>query len=91
MPGGWFATARAFASMSAPLVLVGGLLLRYSVIMVSPALLEHAAVTEQSLGTPTTWWAISPEDSRERGGGPGASILNRPDPIHPRSKVIKEE
>jgi formate-dependent nitrite reductase membrane component NrfD len=87
----WFATARAFASLSAPFVLVGGLVLRYSVIMVSPALLDHAAVTEQPLGTPTTWSAISPEDNRERGGGPGASILNRPDPIHPRSKVITEE
>ncbi len=35
-------------------------------------------------------WALSPEEGRERGGGAGASTLNRPEPIPPRSKIYEE-
>ena len=89
---GWFGRGRAVSWLSAVLVLAGGLLLRYAVVSVAPKLLEREiAVSAQPVGTPTTWFAISPEDNRERGGGPGASALNRPDPIQPRSNVIREE
>jgi formate-dependent nitrite reductase membrane component NrfD len=33
---------------------------------------------------------FSPEEDRPRGGGVGASIYNRPDVIHPRSKIEKD-
>jgi protein NrfD len=39
-------------------------------------------------GTPLGWFAISPEDGRPRGGGVGASAVNRAGTIVPRSKVF---
>lgn len=74
-------------------VLVGGLSLRYAVIMVAPVLLQrHAPDVAQNVPveTPSAWHSISPEDGRRRDGSPGASELNRPQTLVPRSKVIDE-
>jgi hypothetical protein len=78
--------------LQATLVLVGGFLLRYAVVMTPPALLEHRSAMESpgaaEPGTPAGWLAISPEDRRPRGGGPGASAGNRGSTLTPRSNVI---
>jgi formate-dependent nitrite reductase membrane component NrfD len=44
--------------------------------------------TSTEAGTPAAWLRISPEDGRQRDGGPGASGLNRPWSGHPRSRVF---
>jgi formate-dependent nitrite reductase membrane component NrfD len=58
--------------------LLGGFLLRYAIVITPPALLAHGTVPPAAeVGTPAAWFRISPEDDRPRGGGPGASALNR--------------
>jgi len=75
-------------------VLLGGFLLRYGVVSAAPAFLEHqrehAIAATRDAATPAGWLTISPEDRRERDGSPGASVMNRADPLEPRSKVIHE-
>jgi hypothetical protein len=80
--------------------LLGGFLLRYAVVATPPALLAHAnellseAVRVErrtDMGTPAGWFRISPEDGRPRGGGPGASDINRAGTIHERSKIPPSE
>ncbi|MCI0685127.1 MAG: polysulfide reductase NrfD [Gemmataceae bacterium] len=89
---GWLGTRLARPLVHATLVLAGGFLLRYAVVMTPPALLEHRrAITVEAAGesrTPAGWFVVSPEDSRPRDGGEGASALNRPPALEPRSKVF---
>ena len=91
---GWFDIWMLRPLLPAAAVLLGGFLLRYGIVLAAPALVErqreNAAASVNQPGTPATWLSISPEDGRERGGGPGASALNRPDPLQPRSKVLNE-
>lgn len=69
-------------------VLVGGFLLRYAVVMTPPEILAHKSViTATPAAPPPAWLVISPEDGRKRGGGPGASSLNRTESIAPRTKI----
>jgi protein NrfD len=92
--GRWARFRMPAAAISAVL---GGFLLRYSVVATPPALLAHAdellpaaaARAEQATerGTPAGWLRISPEDGRPRGGGPGASDTNHAGTIHERSKI----
>jgi formate-dependent nitrite reductase membrane component NrfD len=80
--GGW----RVYAAMGS--VLLGGFLLRYAVVITPPALLARGTVTPAAeIGTPAALLRISPEDGRPRGGGPGASALNRGDILLERSKI----
>jgi formate-dependent nitrite reductase membrane component NrfD len=141
------------APVAAVFSLVGGLVLRYGIVMLPPALLRGQNVPEALLEQPlwTSWqgvlllgctallallvvlgvwrrfhlsaakvvtaagaalvvtaavlfyvgaspdtlrafhsvgqFSVSPEDGRQRGGGVGASSLNRPHPVRPRSKI----
>lgn len=93
---GWFGARLRRPLLQATLVLFGGFLLRYAVVMTPPALLEDRAATAPealpgAVRTPTGWFAVSPEDGRPRGAGPGASAVNRAPESQPRSKVMTEE
>jgi formate-dependent nitrite reductase membrane component NrfD len=83
-------------SAAAVSALLGGFLLRYAIVMTPPAMLALAdellptaarAERRTEMGTPGGWLRISPEDGRPRGGGPGASDINRAGSIHERSKI----
>lgn len=92
---GWHQTWTRRPVLPAAAVLLGGFLLRCGIVSAAPAMLERqreqiAAADMDEATTPTSWFSISPEDNRERGGGPGASGMNRADPLQPRSKVIHE-
>ena len=92
---GWYNLWVRQPLLPAVAVLVGGFLLRYGIVSSAPTLLEsqHARATAteaRETATPSGWFVVSPEDERQRGGGPGASAQNRPDPLEPRSKVIHE-
>lgn len=61
--------------------LVGGFLLRYSVVKTAPEILERG---------PAVMASFSPEDGRPRGGGRGADPNNRGGEVIPRSKLNKK-
>jgi formate-dependent nitrite reductase membrane component NrfD len=84
-------TSARYAPSRALAVLVGGLALRYAVILGAPELRQQQPPNVTAgvpVGTPAGWHAVSPEDGRPRGGGPGASALNRTDSPQPRTKVF---
>lgn len=79
---------------AAVLILLGGFLLRYGVLIAAaelranPVGMSPAAVEVE----PASWLpGFSPEDGRERGGGPGADRGNRPADLDPRSKWSTKE
>jgi formate-dependent nitrite reductase membrane component NrfD len=85
---------RTLVTLAAVASLLGGFLLRYSMLETAPALLARAPEWEAKAaaeppGTPGRFpeGAIlnSPEDDRPVGGGPGADPLNRP--VTPRTKI----
>ncbi len=85
--------------LAAIFALVGGFLMRYSILGTPPELLAHgpliaSELPQQPFGTPgsgTPWLRpISPEDGRahgQRGADPG----NYPPDLEPRSKVFDQE
>lgn len=94
----------AWPVAAAGLSLVGGFLLRYTILATPRELLERgpelvaatAKAPEPTLGDPRPRLlpGFSPEDGRPTGGGPGGDGNNRPaDPsrLEPRSKVWTEE
>jgi formate-dependent nitrite reductase membrane component NrfD len=76
----WRATARGHGglALAALLALVGGLIMRYGILMTPPTLLEHSQAVATRFG---------PEDGRARGGGPGADPGNQVRKIEPPSKI----
>ncbi len=92
------ATAGLRTSMTtAALVLVGGLVLRYAIITTPAEILERAPeflpqVAGAEIGSPGKAWlpGFSPEDGRQRGGGPGADPDNKRPGMEPRSKIFKD-
>lgn len=91
---GWFGARLRRPLLQAATVLIGGFLLRYTVVMTPPALLEHRPATALEASqmaeprTPAGGFSLSPEDSRPRAGGAGASAVNRATALPPRSKVF---
>jgi formate-dependent nitrite reductase membrane component NrfD len=71
---------------AAVLVLVGGFLLRFGLLMTPPYLLSHGAAVSRQAGL-----SFSPEDRRPRGGGPGASDTNRPATLLPGNRVLEQK
>ena len=67
---------------TAALVLLGGLLLRYSIV---------AAPGQIARRGPSAPAGFSPEDGRPRGGGPGADIRNYTGKPHPRTKLSVDQ
>jgi formate-dependent nitrite reductase membrane component NrfD len=65
---------------AALLALIGGLLLRSSLLTTPPELLRQGPATVVGFG---------PEDGRKRGGGPGGDAGNQTGPIEPRSKAFR--
>jgi formate-dependent nitrite reductase membrane component NrfD len=63
---------------AAVLALLGGFMLRYGILTMPPALLEHQRAMVASFG---------PEDDRPRGGGVGADPGNRTGAVQPPSKI----
>jgi formate-dependent nitrite reductase membrane component NrfD len=59
----------------------------FSVGVIAAVLYYGTAAPATGVGQPPALVRVSPEDGRERGGGVGASALNRPKTMHPRSKI----
>jgi hypothetical protein len=66
---------------AAVLVLLGGLLLRYTVVAAPGEILERGPAILSRFG---------PEDGRARGGGAGADIRNYTENLRPRTKLPVE-
>jgi protein NrfD len=79
-------TVESRTTAAAVCALVGGFLLRFGMVSVGPAILEGPNIT---LAVALPDLRISPEDERARGGGPGASDINRPAKPYFHNKISK--
>lgn len=86
-----------FSLAAAACVLLGGFVLRYSILTTAPELLARGPTLPDTQATPTEssqsrlLTGFSPEDGRKRGGGQGADPLNRPAELEPRSKIHEDQ
>ena len=74
----------------------GALRVLYQGVTLAPRLIIHLASVAVLAGVfyysfDLSERRFSPEEGRARGGGVGASFYNRPEVVHPRSKIEKSE